>query len=189
MCNKKKGVGGSETKRGWDKPSLLWWASSPKRERKRERGGGRKTSLKAVTRSAEDKKTWIKDERADTMRELWHKLWGEWGLPDERLNTCTGTATDTHRQVGGSLPTLRTNSVTSLPRSHSSVLSFPSSAQSRVGLSLQRCRPIFHPLTPPTRPPTLSILGMAVEILAPSAQTASSLPRASRAGGWLQTTV
>lgn len=114
----------------------------------------RKTTLKAVTRWAVDKNL-NQDVRADTMRELWHKLWGKWGLPDERLNTCTGTATDTHRQVHGSLPTLRMNSVTSL--SHSSFSSPPlllsSTAQSKAGLSLLQRKPIFHPLTPPTHPP------------------------------------
>lgn len=150
----------------------------------------RKTSLKAVTRWAVDKNL-NQDVRADTMRELWHKLWGKWGLPDERLNTCTGTATDTHRQVHGSVPTLRMNSVTSL-------------SQLKLFFSPPFCFRLLHkvkrawafcsasqyfilllpPLTLPT--PTLSILGMAVEILADT-HASPSLPKG--AGDRLQTTI
>lgn len=113
----------------------------------------------------------MQDERVDTIGELWHKLWGKWGLPDEKLNTWTGTATDAHRQDRGSLPELRMNSVTLLSHystsSPSPLLSF--NAQRTAGLSLQLCKPIFHPLSPQPPlyyPPSLSILGMAVEILA-----------------------
>lgn len=136
-----------------------------------------KTRLKTVTRSTEDRRK-IQDERADTIGELWHKLWGKWGLPDEKLNTWTGTATDTHRQDRGSLPAFRMNSVTLLscysPPSPPPLLSF--NAQRTAGLSLQRSKPIFHPLSPPSPPnypPSFSILGMAVEILA---QTFRRLP-------------
>lgn len=147
---------------------------------------------KQVWRQSQDgqrTKNLNQDERADTMRELSHKLWGEWGLPDERLNTCTGTATDTHRQVHGSLPTLRMNSVTSL--SHSSFPSPPlllsSTAQSKAGLSLQQCKPIFHPLTPPTHSPSLPLhFRNGCGNTSTDTQTASSLPRG--AGDWLQTT-
>lgn len=101
--------------------------------------GWNKTSLKAVARWAGDKKkkNMNQDVRDCTMREPWHKLWGKWGLPDERQNTCTGTATDTHRQIRGPLPKLKMNSVTSL--SHSGFSSLPtspllsSSAQSEAG--------------------------------------------------------
>lgn len=129
-----------------------------------------KTRLKMVTRSTQDTKK-MQDERVDTIGELWHKLWGKWGLPDEKLNTWTGTATDAHRQDRGSLPELRMNSVTLLSHystsSPSPLLSF--NAQRTAGLSLQLCKPIFHPLSPQAPlyyPPSLSILGMAVEILA-----------------------
>lgn len=57
------------------------------------------------------------------MRDFWHELRGKWGLPDERLNTCTGTATDTHKQIRGLLPKVKMNSVTSL--SHSGFSSLP----------------------------------------------------------------
>lgn len=96
----------------------------------------------------------IQDERVDTIGELWHKLWGKWGLPDEKLNTWTGTATDTHRQDCGSLPGFRMNSVTLL--SHYSTSPSPLflfNAQRTASLSLQLCKPIFHPLSP--NPPLL----------------------------------
>lgn len=135
-------------------------------------------------RTEKKKKKKTRDERVDTIAELWHKLWGKWGLPDEKLNTWTGTATDTHRQDRGSGPAFRMNSVTLLSHystpSPSPLLSF--NTQRTAGLSLQRCKPIFHPLSPPppppaptplNYPPSLSILGMAVEILA---QTFRRLP-------------
>lgn len=149
----------------------------------------RKTSLKAVTRWAVDKNL-NQDVRADTMRELWHKLWGKWGLPDERLNTCTGTATDTHRQVHGSLPTLRMNSVTSLSHSSFSSPPFCFRLLHKVKRPWAFCSAsqyfilLLPPLTLPT--PTLSILGMAVEILADT-HASPSLPKG--AGDWLQTTI
>lgn len=110
--------------------------------------------------------------RVDTIGELWHKVCGKWGLPDEKLNTWTGTATDAHRQGRGPLPEFRMNPVTLLSHystsSPSPLLSF--NAQRTAGLSLQLCKPIFHPLSPQPLPlyypPSLSILGMAVEILA-----------------------
>lgn len=148
----------SNTKREWDKPpssdASLWWLSSPERF---PREGG-----KQVWRQSQDlqrTKTLNQDERANTMRELWHKLWGKGGLPDERLNTCTGTATDAHRQGDGSQPTLRMNSVT--PLSHSSMLSF----------SLLFCFRLLLNISSSYPAPSLSILGIAVEILAKSTQT------------------
>lgn len=101
----------------------------------------------------------IQDERVDTIGELWHKLWGKWGLPDEKLNTWTGTATDTHRQDRGSLPGFRMNPVTLLSHystSPSPLFSF--NAQRTASLSLQLCKPIFHPLSPnPPLLPTFSL--------------------------------
>lgn len=108
--------------------------SHPERESPGKDG---KTRLKMVTRSTQDTKK-MQDERMDTIGELWHKLWGKWGLPDKKLNTWTGTATDAHRQDRGSLPELRMNSVTLLSHystsSPSPLLSF--NAQRTAGLSL-----------------------------------------------------
>lgn len=131
------------------------------------------------------KTTWIK-MRGPTQREKFDiNFQAKRAFPDERLNTCAGTATDTHRQVYGSLPTLHMNSVTSLPCStlllcSILLLPFPQSRGPQPSAVRANISSAYPPLSH-------SILGMAVEILAQSTQTASSLPR--RAGGTLQTTV
>lgn len=111
------------------------------------------------------------------MSDLWHPLWSERGLPGDGLNTCTGTATDTHRQVVGLLPMLQMNSVTSLslaclpsPLSFYSLLFHIVEWASTFSSASQ-----YFILLPPHTPPSLSILGMALEILAQSTQTACSL--------------
>lgn len=148
---------------------------------------------KQVCRQSQDRqrtKNLNQDERTNTMSDLWHPLWSERGLPGDGLNTCTGTATDTHRQVVGLLPMLQMNSVTSLSRS--SVPSFPtlfllsSFPHSRVGLNLQQCKPIFHPLTPthPTLP-----LHFRNGCGNTSTEHTDGLQSSSGAEGRLQTTV
>lgn len=136
-----------------------WQAHFDGHQDRQSPGKDGKTWLKMVTRSTQDTKK-MQDERVDTMGELWHKLWGKWGLPDEKLNTWTGTATDAHRQDRGSLPELRMNSVTLLSHystsSPSPLLSF--NAQRTAGLSLQLCKPIFHPLSPQPPPFTTHLL-------------------------------
>lgn len=115
-----------------------------------------KTKSESSREMGSGQKNLNQDVRDYTMRELWHKLWGKWGLPDERLNTCTGTATNTHRQIRGSLPELKMNSVTSL--SHSGFSSLPPSAfvyctKWSGAWAFSQSRPIFHPLTRPTYNP------------------------------------
>lgn len=74
-----------------------------------------KTHLNPVTRSAEGQNNLNQDESTTQREKFDINFQAKRVFPDERLNTCAGTATDTQRQVYGSLPTLQMNSVTSLP--------------------------------------------------------------------------
>lgn len=135
-----------------------------KQARKQSRGGqGTKEEKK---RGGGEEKTWIKTWGTAQWESLDMNCEANGGLADERLNTCTGTATDTHRQIRGPQPKLKMNSVTSL--SHSGFSSPPCLPPTPRPLScfrlvhkvkrawaFSRRGPIFHPLTRPARPPSL----------------------------------
>lgn len=181
MLNKRAEKEASKTKRGWDKPvsleASLWWLSRPERFPWEGR--------KQVWRQSQDlqrTKNLNQDEMANTMRELWHKLWGEWGLSRQEAKHMHWHRYRQPQANRGSLPTRRMNSVTSL--SHSSVLSFSPLFCFRLLHRVEWASAFsgasqYFILLPPTLP-----LHFRNGCGNTSTQTASSLPR--RAGGCLQ---
>lgn len=83
-----------------------------------------------------------KTESADTMRDIWHPLWGGMG-PSRQEAKHMHWHCYRHPQASRWLPASAANEPSHLTPLLCSLL-----FHIEEGLSLQRCEPIFHPLTP-----------------------------------------